>query len=210
MDAHITDNRFDRELRRRELARRLVAHHARTQTISDLTALTHHQLSTLRQRWRATQATRHRGPSPTSFSVLLSSMRARSEASALTVLCRVLNAIPPSNRKSNRKTLSAIEVGERLCEVYEIYSAYLPRCNFEFDHLMLLAQGLAGAEVIAIGNCTICRATILIDLLATRSHICSHCLQNIQRSSARTTRTETNEHGSTSNDDFGFVQAEFF
>src|SRR5882757_2370450 len=134
MDAHVTDDRFDRGLRRRELARRLVAHDARTQTISELTALTHHQLSTLRQRWRVTQETRHRGPSPTSFSVLLSSMRTRSEASALTVLCRVLNAIPLSNRKRKCKPLSAMELGERLCEVFEIYSAYLPHSTFEFDH----------------------------------------------------------------------------
>lgn len=210
MDAHVADDRFDRELRRRELARRLVAHHARTQTISELTALTHHQQSTLRQRWRVTQETRHRGPSPTSFSVLLSSMRTRSEASALTVLCRLLNAIPPSHRKSKRKTPSAIEVGERLCDVFEIYSAYLPHSNFEFDHLMLLAQGLARSEVIAIGNCTICRATILIDLLATRPLVCSHCIRNIPYSSARTTRAQTDERGSTSNDDSGFVQAEFF
>jgi len=137
-------------------------------------------------------------------------MRTRSEASALTVICRVLNAIPLSNRKSNRKSLSAMEVGERLCEVFEIYSAYLPQSKFEFDHLMLLAQGLARGDVIAVGNCTICRATILIDLLATRPHVCSHCLQNIQGSSSRVTRAENTEHSNTSNEDVGCVQAEFF
>lgn len=193
MDAYITDSRFDRELRRRELARRLVTHHARTQTISDLTALTHHQLSTLRQRWRVPQETRHRGPSPTSFSVLLSSMRTRTEASALTVLCRALNAIPRSNGKSIRKTPSAMEVGERLCEVFEVYSAYLPHASFEFEHLVLLAQGLARTDVIAMGNCTICRATILIDLLATRPHVCSHCLQNLHSSSTKRTKAESIE-----------------
>lgn len=209
MDAHVTDNWFDRELRRRELARRLVVHHARTQTISALTNLTHHQLFSLRQRWQVTQETRHRGPSPTSFSILLSS-RSRTEASALTVLCRVLNAIPPSNQKCMRKTPSAMEVGERLCEVFEIYSAYLPQSNFEFEHLMLLAQGLARADVIAIGNCTLCRATILIDLLATRPSVCSHCLQNVQGSSAKRRKIKHNEHEDSSNQEVGYVQAEFF
>lgn len=209
MDAYVTDNRFDRELRRRELARRLVVHHARTQTISALTNLTHHQLFSLRQRWQVTQETRHRGPSPTSFSVLLSS-RTRTEASALSVLCRVLNAIPPSNKKSIRKTPSAIEVGERLCEVFEIYSAYLPHLNFEFEHLMLLAQGLARADVITIGNCTLCRATILIDLLATRPSVCSHCLQNVQSLSAKRRKANNHERDDNSSENVGCMQAEFF
>lgn len=210
MDAHVADDRFDRELRRRELARRLVAHHARTQTISELTALTHHQQSTLRQRWRVTQETRHRGPPPTSFSVLLSSTRTRSEASALTVLCRVLNAVPPSNRKSKCQSPSAVELGERLCEVFEIYSAYLPHSTFEFDHLTLLAKGLARADAIRIGNCTICRATILVDVLATRPNVCSHCLQDIQSSSAKRRKAKAGELPNENNDEFAYAQADLF
>lgn len=103
-----------------------------------------------------------------------------------------------------------MEVGERLCEVFEVYSAYLPHSSFEFEHLMLLAQGLARADVIAMANCTICRATILIDLLATRPHVCSHCLQNVQGSSTKRRRAENKEHPDRSNEDVGCVQAEFF
>lgn len=209
MDTFVTDNRFDLELRKRELAKRLVAHNARTQTITGLTALTHHQLSALRQRWRVTQETRHRGPSPTSFSVLLSSMRTRTEASALTVLCRVLNAVPNSNRKSTRKASSTIEFGERLCDVFEIYSACLPHSKFQFEHLMLLAQGLAQADVISVGHCSICRAIVLRDLLVTQTSICSHCLQDIQSASVKRRKAKNSELNS-SNEVVGYVQAEFF
>jgi hypothetical protein len=105
-----------------------------------------------------------------------------------------------------------MELGERLCEVFEIYSAYLPHSTFEFDHLILLAQGLARADVITIGNCTMCRATILIDLFANRPDVCSHCLQSVQGPAAKIRKAENNEHNnsSSSNEGVGCVQEEFF
>jgi hypothetical protein len=179
MDAHIMDDRFDRELRRRQLARRLVSHQARTQTIFELTALTRHQLATLRRRWLVMQETRHRGPSPRSFAVFFSSSRARSEAAALATLCRVFGALPSSRRANTGKKLSSVEIGEQLCEVFELYCACLPRSDFKFEHLLLLSRGLAQGDAIALESCASCQATILIDLLATRRHVCSHCLKSV-------------------------------
>jgi hypothetical protein len=211
MDAHVTDDRFDRELRRRELARRLVSHQARTHTIFEMTALTRHQLATLRQRWRVMQETRHRGPSPKSFAAFFSSAHARSEAAALTTLCRVLGAAPIERRPGERTKLPGLEIGERLCETFELYRACFPRSAFEFEHLVLLARGLAQGNAIAVGNCTSCQGTILIDLFATRRNVCSHCLQGAGNGSAsRDEPVRSNDLGSAKDgEEFG-IQRELF
>lgn len=211
MDAHVTDDRFDRELRRRQLARRLVTHQARTQTIFKMTALTRHQLATLRQRWRVMQETRHRGPSPRSFAAFFSSARARSEAAALATLCRVLGATAPVGRASARIKLSELEMGERLCEIFEVYSAFFPRSNIEFEHLVLLARGLARSDAIAMGSCTSCQGTILIDLFATRRHVCSHCVQDARSTPAGTDEPATdNDCGGAKDEETFVVQRELF
>ena len=44
-----SDDPDDRDLRRRQLAKRLVSHHARTQTIYSFTGYTRHRLATLRK-----------------------------------------------------------------------------------------------------------------------------------------------------------------
>lgn len=174
MDASATKDTVDRELRRRKLAQRLVVHHARTRTIFLLTGLSRHQLATLRQRWRVTDEMRRRGPPPTSFAVFRSTLRAREEAAALAVHWRVLSSVSAVNG-SNHKAVSTLELGDRLCEVFESHLACFPKSELEFEHLTLLARGLEEADSIALSNCSNCEAVILADLLGKRRRLCSHC-----------------------------------
>ena len=174
MDPHATIEFVDRELRRRQLARRLVTHQARTQTIFMLTALSRHQLAALRQRWRIPQEIRHRGPRPTSFAIFNATLRGREEAAVLAVLWKVLTGMGLAKETAPRK-LSPMEFGERLCEVFETHAACFPRSALELEHLVLLARGLEQGDVIALSNCSSCGAVVLVDLLGTRRRICSHC-----------------------------------
>lgn len=176
MDARLTSGSKDRELRRRQLAHRLTVHQARTQTIFLLTGLSRHQLATMRQRWRITQKMRHRGPPPTSYGVFRMTMRMREEAAALAVLWKVLGEVVVQNFGSNG-TASSVELGERLCEVFETYLACFPEGALEFEHLTLLVRGLDGGDAIALATCDKCSAVVLLDLLGTRRRLCSHCQQ---------------------------------
>lgn len=174
MGARATKDTVDRELRRRQLAQRLVVHHARTRTIFLLTGLSRHQLATLRQRWCVTDEMRRRGPPPTSFAVFRSTLRVREEAAALAVHWRVLASVGTVNG-SGRKSMSTIELGDRLCEVFESYLACFPNSELEFEHLTLLARGLEEADAIALSNCSHCEAVVLADLLGKPRRSCSHC-----------------------------------
>jgi hypothetical protein len=168
-----TRDPVDRELRRRQLAQRLVAHEARTGTVFRLTGLSRHQQGTLRKRWRIPKDRRRRGEAPTSFANFRSNSRAREEAAALAVLWKCAG-VSRASRQSQTKP-AAVDLGEQLCEAFEIYRACLRKSKFSFEHLALLARGLDEGGTIALANCGNCQAVILLDLLETRRNRCSHC-----------------------------------
>ena len=171
MDTRVTRESVDRELRRRKLAQRLVAHQARTKTIFRLTGLSRHQLATLRKRWCVTREMRRRGPAPTSYAVLRLTLRVRSEAAALAVFWRAICTA----HGINLKKISAVEIGEHICDVFETYQACFPKAQLELEHLVLLAQGIEQGDSIALSACASCEALVVVDLLTTKRHLCTHC-----------------------------------
>lgn len=175
MDAHVTRDPLDRDLRRRQLARRLVVHQARTKTIFLLTGLSRHQMATLRQRWRIGDEMRRRGPPPTSFTVLLSTLRMRAEVAALTVFWKALGSFGRVDDVRAHAPESNVDFGERICDVFEVYLACFPNRELELEHLVLLAQGLQEANSIGVAQCSDSKAAMLIDLFGTQRRICSHC-----------------------------------
>jgi hypothetical protein len=208
MDTHATIEFVDRELRRRQLAQRLVMHQARTQTIFMLTGLSRHQLARLRQRWRVPQETRHRGPRPTSFAIFHATLRVREEVAVLAILWKILTGTGLA-RDTVPKKLSPVEFGERLCEVFETHAACFPSSWLELEHLVLLARGLEQGDAIALSTCNRCEAVVLVDLLGTRRRLCCHC-QNGARAFESILQTEggmTADSGATHR---GGVQQELF
>lgn len=170
-----SDDPDDRDLRRRQLAKRLVSHHARTQTIYQFTGYTRYRLATLRKRWRVSPTERHRGPCPTSLSVFFRSPRARSVATAAAVICKLLGAARPNvDARISRHALD-LGFGEQLCEVHEALQACFPDVELEFEHVMLLAIGLSKHELIDLTTCVRCGIAILSDQLSLRRRTCASC-----------------------------------
>lgn len=163
MDA--SEDADERELRRRQLAKRLVSHRARTQTVYEFTGLSRHRLETLRRRWGVSAEDRHRGPSPTSFAEFFRSTRSLQAATAAALLCQLLG-IPCRSNPDARRRGGSLDTGERLCYVYEALQACFPQMEFEFEHLVLLVRGLAGGMTLQLGACSRCGAAMLVDMLA--------------------------------------------
>lgn len=190
MDALGVDDPAVRDLRRYQLAMRLVGHRARTQTIYDLTGYTRHRLATLRRRWKLPDEVRHRGPSPKSVAAFFRSSRARSEATVVAALCHLTGAVrcrrlPVDGGQEflPRDADRRLTTGERLCEAFEVYRACFPESEFEFDQVILLAKGLVKREALSLGHCAKCEGTILIDRLGTRRQTCSQCQSDIEDAS---------------------------
>jgi hypothetical protein len=165
----------ERDLRRLQLAKRLVSHEARTRTIYRFTGYSRHRLATLRRRWGVSKDSRHRGPAPTSFSVFFRSPRMRSEGAVAAAICQMFGAVVTRQYDRFPRDFTDLESGERLCEVYEAFHACFPGSGLDFDQLMLLAMGLSKKQVVGIGTCASCNCAILIDLLSKFQRTCPVC-----------------------------------
>jgi hypothetical protein len=169
------DDPFGRDLRRIEVARRMVLHQARTQTIVSYTCLTRNRLATLRRRWCVPDESRRRGPPPRSFSAFLRMPRARSEAAAVISLCMALEAMPNQSFNSAVSALSRLEIADRLCEAFEAFGTWIPNSAIEFEDLLLLAQELATGNLIRLSTCRGCKSAILIFTSGIPRGTCPHC-----------------------------------
>jgi hypothetical protein len=161
-------------MRRRQLAKRLVSHHARTQTITELTGFSRNHLETFRRRWGVATSERHRGPSPTSFAEFFRNTRTLQAATAAATLLHLLD----SRRHpgfSHSVGYIKLEHGERLCYVYEALQACFPHLSLEFEHMVLLSEGLSRGEALRLGHCALCGSALLVDNYAARQPPCRHC-----------------------------------
>jgi hypothetical protein len=178
IDVSTTEDPDDRDLRRRLLARRLISHQARTQTVTYFTDCSRNQLETLRRRWGVATNERHRGPSPTSFAEFFRNARTLQAATAAAILFNLLDTRRrPGHHPSPGTTKLA--TGEQICYVFEALQACFPHVELEFEHMVLLATGLARGEAIRLGHCTQCGTAILVDNFASRQTACRHCSRDV-------------------------------
>ena len=165
-----------RDCRRHQLALRLMAHQARTQTITALTSLSRHQLAALRQRCSIRERTRQRGPSPRSLDRFTHSLQARREGATLAVFCHAYRVLPMrAAAHDSRRRRMTLEFGERLCATYEAYSACFPQSRIAIEELLSLVIGLSDGREVGLGCCASCGGTVLIDNLASNRATCPQC-----------------------------------
>jgi hypothetical protein len=169
MDAHRNDDSFVRELRCFELARRLIFHEVRTQTITKLTGLSRNRLETVRHRLMVSEDDRRRGPPRRSLDVLLRTSRGRTEAAALAAL------FPLFKRQTTIKPSTSLDDGELACDIYDAYLAFYPQSTVQFEELMLLKRSLAKGDLVELGLCRICRGLVVNNRYDRARRICSHC-----------------------------------
>jgi hypothetical protein len=171
------EDRIGRELRRHQLALRMIAHRARRRTICNFTGLTRERIKTLRREWQVTSKGRRRGPSPSSLSAFFRSARMRSEASVIALFCQIQGAVPTEKIPKATRYFPTLERGERLCDVYEAYRTYFPESEVNFELIVLLAIGLAEPHALELKNCITCPRVIVFDLLSVKHRNCSQCEQ---------------------------------
>jgi hypothetical protein len=175
------EDRIGRELRRHQLALRMIAHRARRQTICNFAGLTREKIKTLRREWHVKSSARRRGPSPTLLSAFFRSARTRSEASVIALFCRIHGAVPREKIVDAARYFPSLDRGERLCDVYEAYRTYFPESEVTFELIVLLAIGMAEPNSLDLRRCSSCPGIVVIDLLSVRNRGCSQCARTEQR-----------------------------
>jgi len=175
MEIHITDDRLGGYFRRYQLAIRMMAHGARTQTVCEWSGLTRDQLVTQRRRWGFDPEERRRGPAPSAFHVFFKSRRRRSEAALFASLCHVLGATPTLRAKRAVTGLRGVENGERLCEALEAFQEWQPEADLDFEHAIQLALGVVLAQEVTLAQCSDCHGATLIQGSRRLYAACGHC-----------------------------------
>ena len=168
MDAHRNDDSVGRELRGFELARRLIVHGVRTETISKLTGLSRNRLATLRRRLGVPDDERHRGPPPRSLDVFLRTARGRTEGAAVAALF-------PLFKIAASRLPTYLDEGEQACDIYDAYLAYHPQSNVRFEELMLLKRSLSKGNLLELALCRVCKGLIMNNRYDRGRETCSHC-----------------------------------
>ena len=163
----VSEDRYPRDLRRINLARRFILHEVRTQSICEWTRLSDERVRNLCRSYGidGRPVKRHRGPSPSRLATLLRSPTLCSEASAITGVARVVGVIPPHPVPNARKTLPGVDLGKRLCDVFDIFRWFVPVPQLSMDQFILLTLSLAQGDELEVGHCDHCRAALLRDLL---------------------------------------------
>ena len=179
----ISEDRYTRDLRRIQLAQRLIRHEVRTQSVCAWTGLSDERIRNLCRSYGSglAGAQRHRGPSPKRLASFLRSPRLKSEASAIGALAYVLSVIPRERIPDARRNLPAIETGERLCHAFELYRRIVPQSHVSLDQVILLVIALADGTDLTVGHCGQCHGALLLDPLSNTRPLCPTCKKQESR-----------------------------
>jgi hypothetical protein len=176
----VSTERYTKDLRSIEVAHRMLALEARTQTIVAWTELSVDRVRTLvRARGvliKDSATRRQRGPSPSDLSALLSTARMRSEAAAAAGLCRVYDVFPGKATPNARTVLPSLVRAERLLTAFDRFRAMVIPSRLTLEQLVLLVTTVAEGVALGIDHCSRCHATILMDHLSPKARrLCARC-----------------------------------
>lgn len=180
----ISDDRYNRERARMELALRFLRHEARTQTIRAWTGLSDDRIRKL-YRFYMSQVRRHlprhRGKSPHQAAYFTRSVRAQEETTLLASLLSLLGVVPAApaapaaSAVGDAHDLPGVARGELLCHAFEAFQLVLPSAQISFEHAVFLASALARGDQLRLDNCGGCGGFVVIEPFQMRSPRCPYC-----------------------------------
>jgi hypothetical protein len=194
----ISEDRYSRDLRRLNLAQRLIQLEVRSQWIRAWTGFSEVRVRHLYHAYHRAQGQvrRPRGPSPTRVAVFLRSPALRAEASAIGGLARVLEVIPVPLAAGGRLDRLGVEGAERLCRVFELYRHVAPQSRFTMDQLIRLVIALTQGEEFEIGHCRSCHGALFLDRLGDTRRVCPACREDSLVRGTELPESENREEGS--------------
>lgn len=186
----ISDDRYNRDRLRFDLALRMMRHEARNCTIRLLTGLSEDRIrklyrSYLLHRPTGTPIRRHRGKSPRQPTVFLQTAALNFEATTLASMFCVAGliprapALPPTEGKSpgTPDTMLTLKQAEEFCEAYEGYLVLHdpPRISFEYAWFLLVS--LFTQESIRLAKCGQCTRMYIDEAECIEAASCG-CVRN--------------------------------
>ena len=165
-----------------DLAWRMLAHDARTGTVSQWTGLSERRVRALVQRYASpsdTDVKRPRGKSPYKIDALLRPPLLRAEAALFAQTCVGANYFNLEAIPGRKMNLPDVDRGEKLCAAYEAYQAQFPSTSLTIEQAVLVLTALASGDELALRLCPQCSAPMLLDRLSTRHQRCPRCASKL-------------------------------
>jgi hypothetical protein len=185
----VPDDRYTRDLRRYNLALRMLRLGARPNTIRTWTGFSRQRVRVLirsqRRDGTIPVAGVLRGPSPTSLAALVADAGLRSELTAMAGWCRMLGVLPMQPLPNARLRLPSVRTGERLCQALDEFRTMVPHARITFEQLLLLVFELAEGDEWSTDHCRHCGTIILVDRLSVGHRVCADCRQDASLLSPR-------------------------
>jgi len=162
----ISDDRYNRDRLRFDLAMRMMLHRARTSTIRALTGLSEDRIrklykSYLMRRPSGVQV-RRRGKAPRQPVYFLQTAALCFEATTLASLLHAAGLVPlragaaQSQRTDAALTIWSRQQGIAFCETYEAYVRLCPTSRLSFEHAWFLLSSLTRSDRIHLARCVCC------------------------------------------------------
>src|SRR6185312_11982651 len=133
----ISEDRYERDRQRLELALRFLTHEARTQTIRVWTGLSDDRIRKLYRSYlgrAACYVPRHRGKSPHQAAYFTRSLRIQQEAAVLASFFALAGLVPAEPSAAAGTALPDIARGNSLCTAFESYATMIPTASISFEH----------------------------------------------------------------------------
>lgn len=177
----VTDDRYSGELDKFNLAMRMIRHEARTGTIRACTGFTEDRVRKLVasycQQTGRTPLRRRRGKSPRQIAPFVSSAERQAEATllaALYVYCRAAR-VDRDGGIARTDTDSQVELGQRICQAYELYQTLVASPALSFEWAWNLYHALLITGELYFAWCNTCDAPYVQDRYALDYEHCPSC-----------------------------------
>lgn len=173
----VTDDRYNRDRLRLELALRLIGHEARTQTIRLWTGLSDDRIRKLFRAYIRPSAgvRRRRGKSPRQAAFFLRSGAGAEDAQALAAMLLLFGVIAPAGAMAAGTPYASLARGRLLCDAFETYRRVVPQPSIDFEHAVYLAGALQRGDELRLRWCMSCEAVDVAERAMLRPAHCRAC-----------------------------------
>ena len=162
MWAQSFNERYLSQRRVRDLAWRMLSHHARPHTVSQWTHLSERRIRTLLENYgpRGVEVTRPRGRAPYKIDALLMSPRNRHETGLF-----LQQGLPAGilNGKRSSHPFFCIERGETICGAFESLETLHPSIEMRLESALLISETLFFTEDYVCLRCRQCQQISMLE-----------------------------------------------
>lgn len=161
----ISDDRYNRDRLRFDLAMRMMCHHSRTSTIRAWTGLSEDRIRKLYKAYLLQAPTgvqiRRRGKAPRQAVYFLQTAALSFEATTLAALLHAAGLVPLTDAAAESPepqgtVLITLERAQTFCEAYEAYIRLCPAGRLSFEHTWFLVTSLVQRDRLRLCRCNLC------------------------------------------------------